>query len=455
MALERRVAWAGAVGGPTWGLLMWGLRGLGWVPPHTAYVLAVVGGGIGVSIAACIWLHIGWVWLRSKGWLEAASIVAASAVILGGAGGGLWYYFLQQPAKLSAVSPPHATQNPYENRVALQCWMARLPTVGPYAVMELFWSHVQPDILLGLGGQMGGPAIWPNGTPDMGYQCNVTNYNRIPIFKILLVFPVRYNGVVHIPHAITGGHLVQSLNRPIQIAQIGISGTYTFYVWNASREAFATVWLPSKVSFVPLGDDRRQNVDLILPGDLGLSLDPTQQPIPAEPQTRKHKPAAISDADPSPATPHARVKVERFDFVPVDPPDGTGDMVARAFYKNLGAATGYTPAFAYNAYIGDPFSLDKYNAIFEDIRKTALTMPLPRNTELEPNGLEAFEPVARIRAADWNDITHGKKTFYAWIVSVATDSNLPKNEGFVSEFAIVKGADSGYMIKRNRSYFTF
>ena len=66
MGIEKKIAWATAIGGPTWAILMWGLYGLGFVPPQIAYWLAVIVGGVGVLVAAILWLHIGWIWFRQR-----------------------------------------------------------------------------------------------------------------------------------------------------------------------------------------------------------------------------------------------------------------------------------------------------------------------------------------------------------------------------------------------------
>lgn len=149
---------------------------------------------------------------------------------------------------------------------------------------------------------------------------------------------------------------------------------------------------------------------------------------------------------------HAEIKVTRIEFISPDPQDGSGDIVARVIYQNLGDITGYAPAIVTNAFVGQPMARDKFDETMSSERNMTYSTKPPQNTEMDPKGMEAYYNIARIKASDWNDINNGKQTFYAWVTLESTDKNLPSRSAFISEFAIVKSGGD-YQIDRNKTYF--
>src|SRR5208282_660382 len=96
MGLERKIAWA-SLSGPALGLMMWGVAGVGWVPPTFAFYFAIIVGGLGTIVFGSIWIHVGWVWIRARGLqLGPAIVIAFGLAVI--TGGSIWGAFTWTPA---------------------------------------------------------------------------------------------------------------------------------------------------------------------------------------------------------------------------------------------------------------------------------------------------------------------------------------------------------------------
>ncbi|HUK59723.1 MAG TPA: hypothetical protein VLV50_10875, partial [Stellaceae bacterium] len=89
MPLERKVAWAFLIGAPALGLVMWGLAQNGFHWPWQIIYLAIIAGGLGLVVAAILWCHIGWVWLRKMGLQMGPAVVIVIGLLIV-SGGAIW-----------------------------------------------------------------------------------------------------------------------------------------------------------------------------------------------------------------------------------------------------------------------------------------------------------------------------------------------------------------------------
>jgi hypothetical protein len=118
---------------------------------------------------------------------------------------------------------------------------------------------------------------WPKtsyGASLMGYQCEVINYSKEPIFNLSFSLTVRFMNAVNDGKSIRNGTETSTQNRPIYIQKIdaGTGNGFTFYVINFSGD-FIDITLPTAgIADTMAAQD--QHIKIMFPLNLVLTLYP-------------------------------------------------------------------------------------------------------------------------------------------------------------------------------------
>lgn len=149
---------------------------------------------------------------------------------------------------------------------------------------------------------------------------------------------------------------------------------------------------------------------------------------------------------------HARIVVSKIETVLAEPIINPGDMGVRIWYANKGSLSGYSPTITAYMQISDPIAQSDVDKEMDKVRSLAFRQAPARLTEMSI-GDEGFRPFWRVSANDWQSMLQGKKQMYVFVVLAFADSGLPKNQYWVSEFAMVQSQDASvYMIVRQKTY---
>ena len=151
----------------------------------------------------------------------------------------------------------------------------------------------------------------------------------------------------------------------------------------------------------------------------------------------------------------SRIVVTKYILAPTHSGDQTSDLEFRIYMTNRGAGPGYGPELTIftklsNSILSDS---DVDAEMAKDVAQ-AVTMPLSRKTHLEVNQEYWISiPNLYLRAIELDEVRHGGKYLYVWIVLTFLDDTLTDSKFWISEYCGLLDRDpTSIKIVRQRTY---
>lgn len=173
--------------------------------------------------------------------------------------------------EIYSKTPSEPSSNLIELSLVTECHPALMPKLVPSSGRIYVLSPWPMEPGNGGGGlgeyyaEAGSEFKWRShkGIPSQAYHCQITNYGKVPVFKIMMNFPVIFREVIRDrenPNATKSGEITISRDWPIEVTKIdpGING-FSFYIYNQSQQ-FVQVSLPESATLSLLHDKIRRNV---------------------------------------------------------------------------------------------------------------------------------------------------------------------------------------------------
>ena len=101
-------------------------------------------------------------------------------------------------------------------------------------------------------------------------RCQITNYGPVPIVDLTFTLDLSFYRVIPVPNQ-PGSQTVGALKlrRPwivdVQKIDAGPANSFTFYIFNTTKDTFVNVFLPKTAELRRLGEKTRETVILDVP----------------------------------------------------------------------------------------------------------------------------------------------------------------------------------------------
>ena len=185
------------------------------------------------------------------------------------------------------------SSDPVDKTIFIECERRHLPkTIPPDEIPKVSMIFPKPleQTFYSTLGDLGNPGsvnIWwdPYKNGGYGHMCQLTNYGKVAVFKVVIIFGLRFKEAIADPagsKVLKKGATMHSVGWPIPITKLapGPTGAVSFYVLNTTPY-YVEAFLPEFAELQRLGESKRRKETLLRQdeGPILMHIEPIKYPM--------------------------------------------------------------------------------------------------------------------------------------------------------------------------------